>query len=167
MTATRDEELERRVALLRRFRELLGQQRDKFERYLTVLEHERVDIETGDVDKLVAHVELEEQIVSEIYTFQKVIDPLDELYRAAFAAAGGLSAGNADLPGDRAEVPELKGALDELRGEVIRRNKENRVLLGQRMDLLRGEIAGLHNPMKARKSVYASGGEGKVLDISG
>lgn len=167
MTATRDEELERRVALLRRFRELLGQQRGKFERYLDVLEHERVDIETGDVDKLVAHVELEEQIVSEIYTFQKVIDPLDELYRAAFAAAGGLAIGKAELAGDRAEVPELKGALDGLRSEVLRRNKENRVLLGQRMDLLRGEIASLRNPMKARKSVYASGGEARVLDISG
>ena len=158
MTAARDDELERRVALLYRFRELLSEQRGKFERYLEVLDRERGDIESGDVDRLVAHVEIEEQIVSEIYTFQKVIDPLEELYRAAFPAAPGS---------DAADVPALKTALDELRGEVLRRNKENRVLLGRRMELLRGEIAGLRNPMGARRSVYASGGEGGLLDISG
>jgi hypothetical protein len=161
MAAERDTEIDRRVALLRRFRELLVEQRGKFERYLEVLDHERADIESGDVDKLVAHVELEEQIVSEIYTFQKVIDPLDELYHVAFEAAAGAS------DGDRAEVPALKAALDELKGEVIRRNRENRVLLGQRMELLRSEIAGFRNPFAARKSVYASGGEGGFVDISG
>ena len=59
-----------RVAALRRFRELLVQQRAKFENYLTVLDYERNDIESGDVDRLAAHVEIEEAIVSEIFTFQ-------------------------------------------------------------------------------------------------
>jgi len=154
-------EMERRAAVIRRFRELLVQQREKFERYLLVLDHEKSDIETDDIDKLVSHVELEQEIVSEIYTFQKVIDPLDELYRAAFAAPTGLP------ETDRADVPALKGALDELKGEVIRRNAENRVLLSRRMELLRGEIAGLRNPFAARKSVYAGGGEGGFVDISG
>jgi len=158
MTAKRDDELERRVALLRRFRELLTEQRGKFERYLEVLDRERADIESGDVDRLVAHVEIEEQVVSEIYTFQKAIDPLDELYRAAFVAAAAPEA---------ADVPLLKETLDGLKGEVLRRNKENRVLLGRRMELLRGEIAGLRKPMAARRSVYASGGEGSLVDISG
>lgn len=153
-----DEEIERRVALLRRFRELLTEQRGKFERYLDVLDRERGDIESGDVDRLVAHVEIEEQIVSEIYTFQKVIDPLDELYRAAFTA----------VPGERPnDVPALKGSLDELRIEVVRRNKENRVLLSKRLEMLRGEIAGLRNPLASRKSVFASGGQGSLVDISG
>jgi hypothetical protein len=159
MAAPRDGELEQRVALLRRFRELLVEQRGKFERYLQVLDHERADIESGDVDKLVAHVELEEQVVSEIYTFQKAIDPLEELYRSAFAAS-------ADA-GDRADVPALKGTLDELRKEVVKRNAENRVLLGARMQFLRAEIAGFKNPMAARKSVYAGAGEGGLVDISG
>jgi hypothetical protein len=161
MSAERDDEIERRVALLRRFRELLAEQRGKFERYLHVLDHEKADIESGDIDRLVAHVEIEEQVVSEIYTFQKVIDPLDELYRAAFAASAGFPGG------DGTDVPELKGALDELKGEVIRRNKENRVLLGRRMELLRGEIAGFRNPLASRKSVYSGGGEGGLVDISG
>jgi hypothetical protein len=163
MTAARDDEIERRVALLRRFRELLAEQRGKFERYLEVLDHERSDIESGDVDRLVAHVEIEEQIVSEIYTFQKAIDPLDELYRAAFAAAPGGAAAGANEP----DVHALKGTLDELRGEVLRRSKENRALLGKRMEVLRREIAGLRNPLASRKSVYAASGEGGLVDISG
>ncbi len=149
------EGLQQRVAVLRRFRELLSQQREKFERYLVILDHERTDIESGDVDRLVAHVDLESQIVSEIFTFQKVIDPLEDLYRAAYPSAG------------VEDVSSIKSALLGLRTEVSARNAENRRLLKQRMELLRGEIAGFRNPLASRKSVYASGGEGGLLNIEG
>ena len=104
MAAATKEDIGQRVATLKRFRELLVQQRAKFENYLTVLDHERADIASGDVDALAAHVELEEAIVSEIFTFQKVIDPMEEIYRAAYPAA-------AEDP----EVPALRGTLDELK----------------------------------------------------
>jgi hypothetical protein len=149
-------EVERRVAVLHRFRELLAQQRQKFQTYLKILDHERSDIETGDVDKLVAHVELEEQIVSEIYTFQKVIDPIDELYRSAFPVHAGES-----------DVPSLKTALADLKIEVSRRNQENRVLLKRRMEIIRSEIAGFRNPLSSRKSVFAGGEGGSIIDIKG
>ena len=148
-------ELEQRVALLKRFRELLVEQRQKFERYLVILDHERSDIESGDVDRLVAHVELEEQIVSEIFTFQKVIDPLEEIYRAAYPAAGA------------GEVEQIKTALGGLKTEVAARNAENRRLLKQRMEILRSEIAGFRNPLASRRSVYASGGDGGLVDLRG
>lgn len=156
MAVDRGEEFERRAAVLRRFRELLLQQRGKFERYLLVLDHEKKDIESGDVDRLVAHVELEEEIVSEIFTFQKVIDPLEDLYRAAY-------------PTDSAplEVAELRSSLNDLHGEVLKRNEENRALLKRRMETLRVEIAGLRNPLASRKSVYAGEGAGGLLDIKG
>jgi hypothetical protein len=156
MKARSDEELGQRVAALRRFRELLVQQRTKFESYLTLLDHERSDIESGDVDKLAAHVEMEEAIVSEIFTFQKVIDPLEQIYKAAYPAA-------AEDP----ELPELRGTLDELKGEVLRRNAENRALLKRKMDLVRAEIAGFRNPLAARASVYARQGEGSLVNIEG
>ncbi|MGO8693121.1 MAG: flagellar biosynthesis protein FlgN [Rectinemataceae bacterium] len=147
--------LEQRVAVLRRFRELLSQQRDKFERYLVVLDHEHSDIECGDVDSLVAHVDLESQIVSEIFTFQKVIDPLEDLYRAAYPSAA------------VEDVSRIEAALLGLRTEVSARNAENRLLLKRRMEMLRGEIAGFRNPLAARKSVFASNGEGGLLNIEG
>jgi hypothetical protein len=156
MKARSDEELGQRVAALRRFRELLVQQRAKFENYLMVLDHERADIESGDVDRLSAHVEIEEAIVSEIFTFQKVIDPLEQIYKAAYPAA-------AEDP----ELPELRGTLDELKGEVLRRNAENRALLKRKMDLVRAEIAGFRNPLAARASVYARQGEGSLVNIEG
>lgn len=61
------EELDQRVAVLRRFRELLVRQRDKFNDYMALLERQRSDIEKGDVDALVTHVEVEQGIVSEIF----------------------------------------------------------------------------------------------------
>jgi flagellar biosynthesis/type III secretory pathway chaperone len=155
--ATRDDaEVGKRVATLRRFRELLAQQKAKFESYLAVLDHERADIESGDVDKLAAHVELEETIVSEIFTFQKVIDPMEELYRAAYPAA-------AEDP----ELPEMRSTLEELKDEVLRRNAENRALLKRQMEVVRAEIAGFRNPLASRASVYAAAGGGALVDISG
>jgi hypothetical protein len=156
MAGPKDEEMGQRVAALRRFRELLVQQRAKFENYLKVLDHERADIESGDVDKLAAHVEIEEAIVSEIFTFQKVIDPLEQIYRAAYPAAG-----------QDPELPELRGTLDELKREVLRRNAENRALLKRKMEVVRAEIAGFRNPLASRSSVYARQGEGSLVDIRG
>ena len=106
-------------------------------------------------------MELEEQVVSEIFTFQKVIDPLESLYHAAYAAS---SDGHAPEQG---ELPELKRSLEELRGEVLRRNAENRHLLKKRMEAVRSEIAGLRMPMKARRSVYAETGEAAIIDVQG
>jgi FlgN protein. len=151
-----DGELGQRVATLKRFRELLVQQKAKFEHYLVVLDHEKSDIESGDVDKLAAHVELEEAIVSEIFTFQKVIDPMESLYRAAYPAAT-----------DDPEVPGLKSTLVELKDEVLRRNAENRALLKRQMDNVRAEITGFRNPYAKRSSVYAKAGEASLVDISG
>jgi len=151
-----DAELDRRVAILHRFRELLIQQREKFRRYLDVLDRERDDIEEGDVDTLASHVEMEEQIVSEIYTFQKAIDPLEEIYRAAYPTAS-----------EDPELPAIKGSLDQLREEVLRRNAENRTLLKRRMEMVRAEIAGFRSPLKARASVYAGEGGGTLVDIEG
>jgi hypothetical protein len=159
MAALYEGELEKRVALLRRLRELLLDQRHKFERYLGVLDHEKNDIETGDVDRLVAHVEIEESIVSEIYTFQRAIDPLEELYRAAWPA-GSPSEG----PGH--EIHGLRDSLQDLKAEVLKRNAENRVLLKARMELLRSEVLALRQPY-ARRASYSSSEGGNLVDIRG
>ncbi len=149
------EELERRVAILRRFKELLEHQRTKFRSYLDVLERQKLDIERGDVDDLVAHVDMEQAIVSEIYTFQKAIDPLEDLYRAAYPGS------------EPEEVPELRASLEDLRERVVERNKENRELLKRRMETLRGEVMRAQNPLTRRRSVYADGEGGNLVDLKG
>jgi hypothetical protein len=154
MAARQDGDFEKRVALLHRLRELLFDQRRKFERYLEVLDHEKGDIESDDVDRLVAHVEIEEGIVSEIYTFQKAIDPLEELYRAA------LPAGD---PAGR-EVGSLRSSLQDLRKEVLRRNEENRSLLRTRMEDVRLQILTNRKALGARR-VYSNEERGTILDL--
>lgn len=149
------EELDQRVAVLRRFRELLVRQREKFSDYLGLLDRQRADIEKGDVDALVAHVELEQGIVGEIFAVQKVIDPLEDMYKAAYKGA------------EPEGVSELRSTLSVLRDEVAGRNAENRALLKQRMDMLRRQIMTVGNPYAKRTSVYGAAAEPKALDIKG
>ncbi|MBN1520410.1 MAG: flagellar export chaperone FlgN [Spirochaetales bacterium] len=148
-------ELDERVAVLKRFRELLARQRDKFQAYLELLDRQKSDIERDDVDALVAHVELEQGIVAELYSVQKVIDPLEDMYRVAYAGA------------EPEGITELKGTLDTLKEEVAARNAENRSLLRQRMDMLRHKIMSISNPYTKKKSVYADQPEPTALDIKG
>lgn len=148
-------ELDGRVAVLKRFRELLTRQRDKFRNYLDVLDRQRTDIENGDVDALVSHVEIEQGIVGEIFSVQKVIDPLEDMYREAYRGA------------EPEGLPELKSTLAQLKDEVVVRNAENRALLKQRMEMIRNEIVSVRNPYAKKKSVYADIPEPRSLDIKG
>uniref|UniRef100_A0A7C3E6Y0 Flagellar biosynthesis protein FlgN n=1 Tax=Gracilinema caldarium TaxID=215591 RepID=A0A7C3E6Y0_9SPIR len=154
-TALSEEELAHRVAILKRFRELLQEQRNRFQEYLIVLDKQKDVIEKGDTDALISHVELEEKIVSDIFAIQKVIDPLEDLYRASY-------------PERETEVPKLKAALEELKNEAVQRSQRNRDLLSKRMDQLRSEIKTLrNNPFAARRSVYDNSGAASFVDIKG
>lgn len=148
-------ELDERVAVLKRFRELLSRQRDKFRDYLELLDRQKADIVEGDVDALVAHVEAEQAIVAEIFAVQKAIDPMEDLYRMAYRGA------------EPEGLPELRDTLSTLKDEVAERNAENRSLLKQRMDMLRHQIMSIRNPYAKKKSVYAESAEPSALDISG
>jgi len=121
---------ERNVAVLGRLREMLLRQRRKFASYLEVLEREGEAISEGDADRLAACVELEGSVIADIYALKKVIDPLEDLYRAAW-------------PGREPAVTELKTTLERMSAEVIEKNAANRALLRQKMDEMRQEIASL------------------------
>jgi FlgN protein. len=141
------EEVDERIAILKRFRQLLQQQRQKFRDYLAVLEKQEEMIASDNVDAMVAHTEIEQSIVSELYTIQKVIDPLEEMYRTAHPG----------IPD--AEIPKLRTDLEQLRGEVIVQNEKNRELLRSRMQVLRQKVVSIQNPYAKRNSVYASQGQ--------
>lgn len=150
-----NEEVAQRVAVLKRFRELLVQQRERFNDYLQVLDKQKEVIQKGDAEALLSHVELEEQIVADIYAIQKVVDPLEDLYKAAY-------------PDREGEVPKLKAALDDLKVEAVARSERNRDLLSKRMEELRTEIKALrNNPFASRRSVYADTGGAALVDLKG
>jgi hypothetical protein len=147
-----EDEFRQRVSILRRFRELLLQQREKFRNYLLVLEKEEEAITGGEIEKLESHVEMEKQIVKEIYAFQKVIDPLELMYSQAY-------------PVDEREIPRLKASLDELKTTVLKHNEKNRELLHEQLKLLRQEIQSLRLPNN-NKSLYAGAGVPSMVDVS-
>lgn len=150
-----DEEVAHRIAVLKRFRELLQEQRNRFQDYLVLLDKQKDVIEKGDTEALLTHVELEEKIVADIFAIQKVIDPLEDLYTASF-------------PERETEVPKLKAALEELKTEALQRSQRNKALLSEHMDRIRSEIKALrNNPFAARRSVYDTSGAASLIDIKG
>lgn len=150
MIKIHDYEVSDRVALLKRLKGALRSQRDKFRAYLDVLERQEEDILARDVEKLESHVDLEQSIVKEIYAFQKVIDPLKDMYNMAYPSRG-------------IEVPELEATLEHLRSQVIDRNQKNQDLLKNHMFEIKREIADLRS-RKRRK--FASQPEPTLIDIT-
>jgi hypothetical protein len=161
------EELARRVAILKRFRNLLTQQRDRFRSYLEALDKQKDIIEKGDPDELLVHVELEEKIVADIFSIQKVIDPLEEMYQTALSGFDPFrTAGKAPFYSSD-DVPGLKAALEDLKHEAVIRSTRNKELLSRRMVELRAEIKSLRsNPYAARRSIFSGAGTASLVDIS-
>ena len=141
-----------KILILRRLRSYLFAQRRKFHSYLELLEREEEDILSNDTEKLQAHAEIEAVIVSEIFTFQKVIDPLEDLYRKAY-------------PEKEETVPRLKTSLESLKRKVLKKNENNRNLLKNRMAMIRSELKSLRRNIKPG-SPYAARATANLVDIS-
>ena len=122
------QEIDQRVAVLKRFKALLQEQRKKFSDYLVVLETQERSIHEENIDALVHHTELEQSIIGDIFTIQKVIDPIEEMYRLGMPDK------------DDTEVVRLKSDLNKLQSQVIDQNQKNRELLQSRMADLRQEM---------------------------
>jgi uncharacterized small protein (DUF1192 family) len=158
--ALSQKEISQRVAILKRFKELLKAQRDRFQSYLEVLDKSHDVIESGTAEDLLRHVELEEKIVADIYSIQKVIDPLESMYQSARMEA--------PAPANSEDVPSLKSALEGLKTEAIARSGRNKDLLSKRMAELRSEIKSLRsNPYTQKKSGFANQAAPSRVDIRG
>ena len=142
MAEITQEELYERVAILRRFKSLLEEQRGKFQEYLTVLEKQQDSITSENPESLLAHTELEQQVVKNIANLQKVIVPMSKMYKA--------NAGN------DASIQKIQNELSDLQDKVLKQNAINRDLLKFHIEQLRAQIAGFKNPYKANRSVYAN-----------
>ena len=147
MSNITQEELNERVALLRRFRSLLEEQRGKFREYLTVLEKQQDSITTENPESLLAHTELEQQVVKSIASLQKVIVPMSKMYSAV---------GNKAPAAEDAEITKIQNDLSDLQDKVLKQNAINRDLLRVHIEQLRSQIANFKNPYKNNRSVYAN-----------
>jgi hypothetical protein len=154
-------ELAQRVAILKRFKTLLTQQRDRFRSYLELLDKQQNVIEGGSAEDLLTYVEIEEKIVADIFSIQKVIDPLEEMY---YKVVSSPKADSSD------EVPTLKASLEKLKSEAVIRSTKNKELLSKRMLELRQEIKTLrNNPYAAssRRSSFGQSSSASLVDIQG
>lgn len=148
MAEISQEELNERVAILRRFRTLLEQQRGKFREYLTVLEKQQDSISCENTEALLAHTELEQQVVKNIINLQKVVVPMRQMYNS-------VRAGEAAASDDQKTIESLQQDLTDLQERVLAQNKINRELLKVHIGQIKIQLAGLKNPYKNLHSVYA------------
>ena len=144
-------EIDERAAILRRFREALIRQRERFRSYLTLLEEqEQSDGLDTRAEQLEIHLQMEQEIVREITTFEQVIEPLELMYRER---GGHLTP--RELPSDTAETADfsrLRSALDRTRDEIRTRSIQTRDLLKRQLTALRTEIDGLRVMQHGRRS---------------
>ncbi|MDR0708232.1 MAG: flagellar biosynthesis protein FlgN [Treponema sp.] len=153
------EELKKRVAIVKRFRELLIAQRERFNVYLETLEKQKSIMENGGVEDILAYVEMEEKMVSDIFSIQKVIVPLETQYRSHVGVAGSASG---------SDIPEIQTALERLRVEANNKVEQNRDLLEKRMNEFREALKPLrNNPYIKRKVSFATAESASFLDIEG
>ncbi len=141
------EEIDERISVLKRFRELLEKQREKFAQYLKVLELQEAKITSEDTDSLLAHTELESEIVSGIMNLQKVIVPMESLYNSFRTQYN---------PKEAIPVSVIQNDLEALQKKVLKQNEKNRELLKVHMTTLRQQIQNFKNPYRNSRSIYAS-----------
>lgn len=150
-----DSELAERVAVLKRFKSLLQQQRAQFYEYLTVLEKQEHSITAENSEAILAHTKLGESIVANIFTMQKVIDPLEYMYQNL-----------ADSTAIDTAIPKLKTELADLQQQVLAQNQKNRTLLESHVSSLRNQITELKQPYAKKESIYAESiNNAKFIDI--
>ena len=137
------QEIDQRVAVLKRFKALLQEQRKKFSDYLVVLETQERSIHEENIDSLVHHTELEQSIIGDIFTIQKVIDPIEEMYRLGMPDK------------DDTEVVRLKSDLNKLQSQVLDQNQKNRELLQSRMADLRQEMISINSNYSYTSKAFA------------
>ena len=146
MAELTQQELDERVAILRKFRSLLEQQRNKFREYLTVLEKQQDSISKENPESLIAHTELEQQVVKNIANLQKVIVPMSKMYKS------GIPLAHTD---EDSNITQIQNELNDLQSRVLKQNQINRDLLRDHIENIRAQIQNFKNPYKNIRSVYA------------
>ncbi len=137
-------ELDERIAILKKFRSLLEKQRERFSEYLKVLELQEKDINLQDAEAIFAHSELENQIVSNISSLQKVIAPMESLYKAASYNVA-----------ETVPVSMIQKDLEKLKTQVLLQNQKNQELLRISIKEVKHQLDSMHNPYKNNRSIYA------------
>jgi len=141
-------EIDERVAILKRFRSLLEEQRNKFRDYLLVLEQQEGKIASEDGEAMTVHADLESQILKNIAGLQKVIVPMQSMYNSVSKDVA---------PEDNAAVLRVQKDLASIQQQVLAQNERNQALLREHIVQVRTQLNNLliNNPYRGKRSIYA------------
>ncbi len=134
------DELDERIAIIKRFRAILEEQRDKFREYLDALEKQHSKIEEGDAESAEIHSQLQQRIVSSIGELQKVAEPMEALYKRTHGSDSAIS--------------QIQSELLSLRKKAAVQNTHNQELLRAKMSGIQKEMRSFKNPYRNARSVY-------------
>jgi hypothetical protein len=143
-----------RISVLARFRQLLEDQRKKLQDYLYLLEKQEKTILSDNTDAAINYCALEQDILENISTLQRVILPIEGMYREIY--------GTQMVHKDDFEIPKLQANLEKLRRQVQSQNESNRELLRSRLSQVRSQID-TFNLFRLSRSIYADDTESASL----
>lgn len=141
MSTSRDSHLEstrKREAILRRLKGHLLSQKNKFYYFEGLLDQEEIDIADGDFLKLKIHTEMEKEVLNGINALQKVLTPLEDMYRR-------LPPPTDCLP-EAEDLPDLRKSIAGLKDQVQDKMRRNRRLLSERMEEIQKELLAVRRP---------------------
>lgn len=156
-------EISERIAVLHRFKVLLMQQRNKFVEYLQVLEAQENSIASEDVDKIVEHSQLGQSLVSEISMIQKVILPIENLYKDIRTKSPDFL--HSTFRDEVNETEHIQKDLQRLKATVLEQNQKNAERLKNHMSGLRQQIADL-KLRRTATSPFSSDDTASLIDIN-
>ena len=153
---------EQHAAIVKRLMEFHTRQSECYHRLIGVLEKQLVIIGTGNEESVLAHIGLGEQIIAEIASIQKSIDPLEAMCQTDMQLDSILQEAH--------ELLAIKAELNALNNRALAQSEQNKAQLSQHMAAIRTEINVLAtNPlaMNARRLMYAHAAVPSLIDIRG
>jgi hypothetical protein len=135
-------------------RKNLLNQKKKLEDYLVILDKESSEnhMTYNDADKLISHIELENNIIKDLENFKKIITPVEAIYLNVYKDADN-------------NIVKLKSSIDLLTKKVITKSTENRNKLETILVSIDTDVSGIVKK-KLSKAIYNSA-VSKVLDVTG
>lgn len=124
----KEQELDQRIALLRRYRRMMELQRERFQDYLDLLDTREAAIRSNSYESLEDYAVREQQVVKGIMSVQDCLQPLAEMYVRIF-------------PEGSPDIDELVTRLDSLKHKVLARNAESLAFLKAQARKLKDELA--------------------------
>lgn len=139
--------------IAKKIRENLLDQKTKLEKYLSVLDSENNDIKMQDPDRLMSHINIEKDIITELSQLKVILEPLEVMYKSSPYKKDNSLMG-------------LKSCIDRLTSDVSEKSKLNKDQLDVVLNNLKSNIKVVKSRSGYTNNVYAANGAG-MMDING